>query len=313
MYDELVGNDLSVNGGNSIIRLDNGYYTCLFPYSDSAQTWTNIRDFAAWLKERNIRCVHLLPPYKFDDRVTVFPEGVPHGYGRMMSEYQRFLSDNEIPYLDAAPVLLKENPNFFDWFYKVPVFHTARAGLTIARAAAQKLNDELAILADVEAVRAENFTRIVHPRIFRAPPWVQGRDAADEDFEVLCPKASGRFHVEVPSLGLARDGEFGDTIFAQNYLRSTSSQYAAFLYGHPPLIQVENLACPNSTRVLVIRRCDTGNICSYLACTVRHLDVIFPLGFDGSIRTFIEKTKPDVVMLFSYMQTNADDRFWRLK
>jgi len=311
-YDRLSGNDLLMNGSEPILRLENGYYTCLFPYSDSAKTWSGLRDFAVWLKERNIRCLHLLPPYKFDDRVTVFPEDIPHGYARMVAEYQQFLSSNGIPCLDASPLLLAEDPDFYSWFYKVLNYHTARAGLTIARATAQKLNDELEIPADIEAVRPENFTRTVYPKLFRAPPWAQGRDAAGEDFEVLYPMTGGRFRVEVPSAGMDRSGEFRDTLIAQNSLRSMFCPHA-FLYGYPPLVQVENLTCPNRTRVLIIRRCDTGNVFPYLACAVRHLDAIFPSSFDGSIRTFIEQTRPDVVIFCTYPQRAAGEVFWRLK
>jgi len=184
--------------------------------------------------------------------------------------------------------------------------------LTIARAVARKLSEELDIATDLEAVKEGNFTRSVYPGLYHEN-WAEGRDVGGDDIEAFYPREDGNFHVEVPSSGLDRIGGFRDTLISQTYLESAFDCYRAFFYGYSPLIRVENLTCTNSTRVLVIRRCDAGVVCPYIACAVRHLDVIIPVAFDGSIRTFIEKTKPDVVIVCTYMQTSAGDRFWELK
>jgi len=311
-YDKIVENCVVRSGSEPIIRLDNGSYTYIFPYSDSAGSWTNIQAFASWLKDRGIQCLHLLPPYKFDDSMTTFPAGIPHGYARMVAEYRRFMAERKIPCLDAKEPLLAENPDFYSWFGKLYLHYTAHAGLTIAQAAARNLR-ELGVDADVETLKGENFTRCVYPGLFRAN-YAMESDPDSEDVEVYYPHADGRFRVEVPSMGLDWTGGFHDTIIAQPYLKSPSGYcYAAFLYGYLPLIRVENLTCTNHTRVLVIRRCDAGVVYPYLACAVRYVDIVSPGHFDGSIRTFIERTKPDVVMFCTYMQTHAGDRFWELK
>lgn len=311
-FDESVGNRVARNGREPIVRLDNGAYTYIFPYRDASGTWTNIVQFAAWLQTKNIRCVHLLPPYKFDDRKTVFPEGIPHGYGRMVAEYRQFMSAHRVPCYDAQEFLMAANPDFHSWFYQTYLHYKAHAGLTIARETARKLVDELGIAAAWEALREDGFTRSVGPGSSREV-FQFGGDDADEDLEVYCPRNDGRFHIEIPSLGLDRTGGFHDTLIDQERLNPAHYGHAPFLHGFQSLIRVENLTCANHTRVLVIRRCDASVTCAYLAGAVRYLDVVSPYSFNGSIRKFIEETRPDVVMFCTYMQTSEGDSFWKLQ
>jgi len=310
-YDERVGNRVARYGNSPVIRLDNGSYTQLFPYRDASGTWTNVLEFAAWLQTQNIRCVHLLSPYKFDDRETAFPEGIPHGYGQMVAEYRRFMAAHQLPCYDAKEFLMAANPDFHSWFCKAYLHYTAHAGLTIAREVARKLGGELGIAADWEALKEDGFTRCVYPALSREG-WGNWRDDSAEDVVLHYPRQDGRFHIEIPSKGMDRTGGFHDTLVAQPCLETSDMCRYAFLHGYPALVRVENLTCANRTRVLVLRRCDARVMCPYLACAVRYLDVISPPDFDGSIRKFIEETRPDVVMFCTYMQTSEGDSFWKL-
>lgn len=50
-----------------------------------------------------------------------------------------------------------------------------------------------------------------------------------------------------------------------------------------------------------------------MAMTVRYLDVIDTRSFDGSIRTFIKQTKPDVVMTCMDVPWKGEEHSWNIK
>ncbi len=293
--DEISGSKVKTNGTTMIVQLPNGHFTYLFQPEDSAESWGMIEDFSVWLKKQGIPLFLLLPATKMDDSITVFPVRIPYSYAHMMVRYKAFLAEKQIPFLDAKDVLLAENEDFYFWFYKTDHHWNVFAGRLMAEAIARKLNDEFHVATDVRAIQKENLTLVKYPSSMRgsmnAGGWIH-----PEDFEVFYQRKESFFHLMIPGIGIDREGGFNDTLIAQPHLKA-SNPYCAFLYGGQALVRVENRSCINGTRVLVIKQSLAEVLCPYLACTVQYLDAIDLRFFDGCIRTFIEETRPDVVLI----------------
>jgi len=293
--DEKIGSNMIENSSLSVIRLPNGYFTHVYTGGTSLESWEKVREWNLWLAERKIPLLQLLPATKSDDSIAAFPAGHLGNYTRKLDAYKAFLTENHIPYWDTKNVLLAENRDFYSWFYKTDHHWNVLAGRLVAEAAARKLNDQFQIATDADAVKAENFRLIRYPSCFKGSlTFIAG--APPEDIEVFYQRKESRFHLEIPSAGIDRVGGFNETLIAEPYLQS-SSAYAVFLYGSKPLIQIENLACRNGTRILVIKESQGNVVCPYLACAVQYLDVIALALFDGSVKSFIEQTKPDAVLI----------------
>jgi len=69
----------------------------------------------------------------------------------------------------------------------------------------------------------------------------------------------------------------------------------------------------NQTRVLVIGLCKKDVICAYLSLSVRYVDMITPGSFDGSIRSYIEQTNPDAVILCIDVPWEGGEKYFDLK
>ena len=63
----------------------------------------------------------------------------------------------------------------------------------------------------------------------------------------------------------------------------------------------------------MIKTSDANVVDTYLAFTVEYLDIVDPRHFDGSIRTFIEKTQPDVVLTCAYPSEALDNKMLDIK
>lgn len=310
--DEAVRSDVFLDDERAIVRLSNGYYTFPYPYSRADESRQNLLDFTRWLQAQNIKFVHLIPADKGDDGFGTFPRGVPAGYGRMAEEYKSFLSDHGLCYLETKPRLLEHNSDFYYWFYKADHHWNVHAGLLVAEECAKKLN-EVGVAANPEMAEKDRFTLRTYTDSFLGS---QGRALGPwhtEDFEVYYPAAETDFRIEIPTLGLDLRGPFAETLIARQHLSYAERCYAAFMYGDQPLIRVENYRSGNDTRVLVLKASKADVVCPYLAFTVRHLDVIDPRHFDGSIRSFVEKTRPDVVVACIDVPYEGSEVLWELK
>jgi len=304
--------NIFLNGDNPFVKLPNGYYTYLFPYSDPAESRSSLLDFVGWLKERDIKYLSFIAADKGDDTYAVFPEGIPHGYSRMAEEYREFNREHGIEFLESRESLVAHNGDFFYWFYKADHHWNAHAGLLMAGETAKRLND-FKIEADAEAVRPECFELACYPNSFTGSMGRKLVPQYKEDLEVYFPKEESGFHIQIPSLGIDRTGSFESTLTAGQYLQSESTSYSAFLYGDPPLVRIENILSGNTTRVLVIKQSKADVLCTYLAFSVRYLDMIDPRHFYGSIRSFIEQTEPDIVITCNDVMYEGNEQFWMLR
>lgn len=309
--DEHTSGNVIIKSNCTLVRLPNGYYTSPFPYSHPEKAWNNLRNFAKWLKSQDVKFFHLIAADKGDDSFGTIPECIPQGYARMAKEYKTFLDTNEIDYLEAKPKLLAQNSNFYYWFYKADHHWNVHAGLLMAEESAKKLN-ELGVMVDTEVIKKEKFTLKVYPNGFLGS---QGRALGTkntEDMEVYYPKGKTNFHVEIPKRDRDRNGDFRATLFNEQHLSNKTLAYA-FCYGGEPLVRIANNNSNNQSRVLVIRLSKADIVCSYLAFAVRYLDVLDPRYFDGSIRTFIEKTRPDAVIYCIDVPWEGEEEIWALR
>ena len=305
---------------NPVIRLTEGYLTYSYLYSQGYVKYTGIEDFNEWLMQKDIPFLFVMPSEKSDDRYAVHPKGFPKGdYSEKENEYFKYLDDNCIPYLNSGEVLVSENEDFYSWFYKTDHHWNVRAGFLVAQAIAESLNTELELPVDIDALDKTHFNTVTYEKLFLGS---QGKKAtlgyvSPEDFEVYYPLFDTLFSIEIPTKAIDRIDSFENTLIESEYLKIenyyTNNAYAAFLYGDVPLIRIHNLNCKNGTRALMIKTSDANVVDTYLAFTVEYLDIIDPRHFDGSIRSFIEKTNPDVVLTCAYPSKELDNKMLDIK
>lgn len=307
-YNEFVQGDLILNGGGVLLRLSNGYYTSPFPYSHPVDIWNGLLDFSTWLQPKGIKFFHLILADKGDDSFGTLPDGAPDGYARMAGEYKAFLEENGIDYLEAKSKLLAHDSDFYNWFYKADHRMNVQSGLILAEESAKKL-ESLGVQADTDMIRKDNFTRVVYPNSFRGSLSRNLGPGHKEDLEVFYPKMETCFRVQIPNNGIVKSGSFDNTHIRKQYLSPGDASLSAF-YGDS---QITNMLSDNQTRVLVIGRCKKDVICAYLSLSVRYVDMITPGSFDGSIRSYIERTNPDAVILCIDVPWEGGEKYFDLK
>lgn len=316
---KVLGKDMTDDAENPVIMLENGYLTYAYLYSETPEAYESFSDFNDWLKERNIPFLPVITAHKSDDRYAVFPEGFPHGYAKKEEEYVRYLEDNGFEFLNSREMLLKETDDFYSLFYRTDHHWNVRAGFSVASGIAEKMKNTFGLDVDTEILSRDNFECVTYKNAFLGSAGKKATHGyvSPEDFEVYYPVFDSSFSVEIPTLQIDKTGDFGDTLINSDVLKTdhyyTNNNYEAFLYGDSPLTRVRNLKCNNGVRALVIKESKADVVDTYLAFAVEYLDIIDPRHFDGSIRTFIEMTDPDVVLTCGCPPTFGDNDMWDIR
>ena len=316
-----LGKNMIDDAENPVVRLENGYLTYTYLHSQDPVEYAAILDFNEWLSKKDIPFLLVMPAEKSDDRYAAYPKGfpLPKRYAAMENEYLKYLDDNGILYLNSGEMLVSENEDFYSWFYKTDHHWNVHAGFSVASAIAQRLKTEVGLPTDTDVLNRTQFNLVTYEN---ASLGSQGKKTthgyvSPEDFEVFYPNFDTAFSVEIPTKKIERTDSFENTLIEAGYLKVgnyyTNHAYMAFLYGDVPLARVHNLNCKNGTRALMIKTSDANVVDTYFAFTVEYLDIVDPRLFDGSIRTFIEETQPDVVLTCAYPSEALDNKMLDIK
>jgi len=309
-YNETVQGDILLGEG-VLLRLSNGYYTLPYPYSRSEESWNGLLDFIGFLKSKDIKAFHLILPDKGDDSFGTFPKDAPQGYSRMAEEYMAFLDRNGIDYMEAKPKMLAQNGDFYHWFYKTDHRINIQSGLLLAEESAKKLKS-LGVEADTDIVKKDNFSRVVYPNSFLGSFGHALGYNHKEDFEIYYPEGETCFRIRYTGGGYNNYGSFEKTLVREKFISPISTSLNVFLSASP-VLSIENCNSNNETRVMIIGLCKIDVICPYLALAVRHLDMVDPRNYNGKIRSFIEQTNPDAVILCIDVPWVGGEECWKLQ
>ena len=130
--------------------------------------------------------------------------------------------------------------------------------------------------------------------------------AEPDDFMLLYPKFSTSLHYEIPGLGLDTYGDFSVTYDRHEVERKDfygSNPYAAYNFADCSLIHIENFSeAAAAVKILVVKDSFANSVAPFLALCVKQMDILDPRWFKGSIRSYIKKTQPDIVLVIHTME-----------
>ncbi|MBP5470306.1 MAG: hypothetical protein J6Z11_13805 [Candidatus Riflebacteria bacterium] len=131
--------------------------------------------------------------------------------------------------------------------------------------------------------------------------------AEPDDFTLIIPKFSTNFNFEIYGQGVLRNGNFENSLIEKNNLVKDyfkKSVYSTYLNLGRPVFRIKNIcSSKESPKIFVIMDSYLKVVIPFLACVSREIIAVDPgkrngeIHFDGSIKKFILKEKPDFVLL----------------
>ena len=301
-------------GGNmflkldGLIRFDNGYLGYLvsekgFFEDDGKRTV----DFAKHLESQNIKFAYVLCPSKFSKFKNELPTGMIDYSNENADSFLKVLNENKVNVLDLREELNKDYPNHFDAFFKTDHHWKPETGFWAAQKIVRYLNNKLEMNLDENIIIKDNFEFKTYPNLFLGS---QGKKvtlsfAEPEDFTVITPKFNTYFYYEVYCRDIKRNGNFKESLLNLEQINNKDF-YKEDCYGYylgytGPVAKIDNKLSKNETKILIIDDSFSLVTVPFLALTAKQT-YMFDIRknknhFNGSIYKFIDKHKPNVVLI----------------
>lgn len=305
-------------GEDSVIKLLNGYLSYgdekKVPSDEINEIADSLEDFNEFLTNQGIGFVYINAGQKvcpYDKEMTSLQETREfiNGNGDAL---MAALQARNVPHFDYRDEMIKDQIDWYPAYYKTDHHWTNVTALWAAGVLADKLNTDYGFAFDPKSFDAGNYEMKTYENY-----WYGGQGRTDlfansdvEAFTTVFPKYETDYHVEVSTLGLDLSGPYQDSMFdtktfaeVANYSRqdllTKKDPYSCSRIQNNAVTHIENkLHTDNGgKKILMIQDSFCYFLTGYLASDVQYIDVIHPMAFNGSIRKYVEETRPDMVVM----------------
>ena len=228
--------------------------------------------------------------------------------GNNLDEQKRqihYLGEKGIDVLDLRARIREENLRHHELFYRTDHHWLTTTGIWAAKEILDYCNTRYHFQAETERLLPEQFVQKVYPEWFLGS---QGKKVTlartePDDFTLLYPKYPTLFHFIVPAAGVDETSDYSvvydmTEITVKDYYGK--NPYSGCGYGEQPLVRIQNLENADNRRVLVLRDSFGDCLIPGLALCEREIDALDLRLFSGSVISYVEQNKPDlVVVLYS--------------
>ena len=313
-YEKIVFlNDASFSEPNDLVRTSDGYWTFICEELDVAEQAKSVAEFSAFCRSLNVPLIYVNAPTKtckyYDFEILNALDFSNKNADDLLSA----LKDLGVENFDLREILHEEGRAHHEMFFVADHHWRPESGLWAARKISEILNLKVEGKIDISLLEENNFSKKIFRRWFLGS---QGKkvtlaNAKPEDFCLLFPRRYTNFHYEVKNKKIDANGDFS-IFYNTDYFKKRNfygpSVYNAYIYGDQPLEIIENNLADNDERVLVVHDSYGDVVVPFLALGVRRVDSIDMRYFNGSLKTYIKKERPDVVVALYYSSSMIDKR-----
>ncbi|MGN0336397.1 MAG: hypothetical protein ACI4EE_02750 [Lachnospiraceae bacterium] len=308
---------------STIIYMENGYLTYQQPQiseEDISEIADSIEDFSDYLADKNIPFLYVNAGSKvnpIDKQLSALDESNEYT-NENGDSLQAALAARNVNYLDMRQEMLTSGLDWYSSYYKTDHHWTAETGLWAAGVIAQKLNEVADMNFNMTYFDESSYDMIIHEdALFGGQGQTVTRANAEfEDFTEIQPKFKTDFYVQIPTKSFEAQGEYRNTLYDPDHLQkcimnSNGGVYSSTRWTNDAVAIIKNnIDTENHDKKLLILSDSFGfYLNTYLACDIGETDIIHPMAFDGSIRSYVDEMNPDAVIVL-YCERNIKPIDW---
>jgi hypothetical protein len=268
--------------------------------TECAESLVNFNDF---LRNRNIPLLYVQAPDKVSkDDAVAFTRNLSN---RNADDLLSALKGAGVFTLDLREEIHRQRLVHHDLFFKTDHHWKPETGLWAAKIIAERLNASFGFDIDTSLYDPELYNYQVQDGFLGSI----GRRASlgatrPEPFTFIFPKFKTDLTLSIPSRNINERDDFiviyykelreymskGKNIYEKDY-------YSVYLYGLNPVTFMRNNHVASEKKILVISDSFNLVVSPFLALSVKNTDILNLNGFTGSVRSFIDKTSPDIVLV----------------
>lgn len=216
------------------------------------------------------------------------------------------LQEHNVDVLDLRQELYKDmgNEGWHKAFFRTDHHWQPLTALWAARKLAAKLQADYDVDVNFEHFGEENYNVVHYENYFlgsQGKKVTLAKTTAD-DFDLYYPKFPTDVHIDISSLGIDERGDFTVMYDLRQVERRdfyNLSPYSAYGYGDQAEIKIHNFKNEylRDKKVLVIRDSMLDSVLPFLAMGLKDFTLLDVRHFTGSVRRYVEKFKPDIVVV----------------
>lgn len=305
-YESLIGWKVQEQDYDAVITLKNGHLTCVCPDYEYVigDIMDSITTFKGFLEERDINLMYVMVPFKIGAEDEQLPFGLTDASNANADKLIEGLAEAGVDYIDLRANEVEDGINHYDLFYYTDHHWTSRAAIWACDKVAKELNEKYGYDYDSELFNIDNYKSEIYEDVFLGS---YGRrvtlsKASPEDFEIMYPLKDMTFNLKLPEKNIDATGTFGEVFIDYSMLEITDyyemDAYSSFvtLRKYVAVITNENAQNPDK-KILILRDSFGNNFGAYFAQQYGTVELVDVSDFTGSIKSYIEESKPDTVLL----------------
>lgn len=295
-------NMAAISGYNPVIKLNDGYMTNFIYSRDVTTDAEAVKGFADFCKDTGVEFMYINLPIKICPSEDKDISGILDFTNQNADKFLFLLKESGVRYYDFRKALHDAGMNHHEAFYITDHHWKAETGLWAAGRVLEILRDNYGWPVKPEIVAPENFRYEVYPDWFLGS---QGKKltlsrSKPEDFTLIYPKFETRIKFEVSNAGINTEGDLSITYDMQQVEPKDhydKNPYATYIYADRPLIRIENKLNTEGRKILVIHESFSNCVIPFIVAGVQYVFSIDLRHFTGSVKSFIETEKPNIVIV----------------
>jgi hypothetical protein len=302
-YEKYIGwNFASFVEYNAVVQLSDGYLTSYVSKQNTTQYYEALAELNEFCQDEGINFLYIQAPYKISEYDDTDVSGTVDFSNQNADELLEQLDSAGIDYYDIRETIHENDLRNHDLFYKTDHHWLTTTGLWAAQNILAFCNSTYGWNADLSLLDADQFDYVTYEDWFlgsRGKKVTLSRCQPD-DFTLLYPKYSTSFSYYVPAEGIDTIGDYS-VVYDMSQIEEcdyyNKNPYGGCNYADQPLIQIENQLTADEHKILIIGDSFDNCVISCLALAEKNVDSLDLRHFTGSVKSYIEESQPDIVMV----------------
>jgi hypothetical protein len=284
--------------------LDDGY---LIEYTDPVDVTAcakSLGDFNQFLQSRNIPLLYVQAPGKVckDDEISSTRNFINYNMDNLLSA----LSQAGVFTLDLREEVHRQGLVHHDLFLKTDHHWKPETGLWAAKVVTDRLNASFDFNIDISLYNPECYDyRVQGDHLGSLGRRATLAVATPEPISLISPKFETDLTIRISSRNFDKRGNFRAIIYYQElweYMSQGKDAYSkdyyyAYFYGGPIIFAHNNHPQHVEKKILVINDSFGRVVTPFLTLGVNSVDILDLRQFTGSVRSFIDQSLPDIVLV----------------
>ena len=296
---------------NGVKDIGDGHYVQFTGKKDLSDSVEAVINFYKWCNNRGFQFLYVQAPgvINHDDYPNI--DGVLDFSNANADMFVNDLRKDGVEVLDLRKCLEIEshakNRLFSSYFYKTDHHWNVDGGIWAAGEVARSLTKMLGVDFDNYFYDINNYRKDVYEKWFlgSAGKKVTLARAVPDDICLLYPTFDTSVEINIPSKKILQKGDFSifydmSAIFPKNYYNA--NPYSTYLHSDNPVVILKNNNVEQG-KVLIIKDSFSNVMAPFLSLSFREVHMLDLRAYTGSVKSYIERNEPDVVVCEYYVNT----------